>query len=317
MATVASLSSRTTLAVIIVNYNAGTILRDCVISVLASARVSEVVISDNGSSDHSLETVRQACGGDERLVILENHRNLGFAKANNRAIGQTSAPYVLLLNPDCIVPEGTLERLLCEMDAEDARDAVGLIGCRVINPSGSEQVASRRTLPDPWSALLQLAGIDRLSRRGRKHASRTDRIDGPLPTQPVRVQAISGAFMLARRAALDEVGTLDEGYFLHCEDLDWFARFAASRWSIVFVPDVVVIHHKGRCSLSRPRRVEWHKHRGMARFFRKFQFHAHALPFSLLVLTGIWLHFALVMLTLSLRSVRRPAAPPPSSGAPR
>lgn len=303
---------RATLAVVVVNYNAGSILADSVAAALSSDPVSEVIVSDNGSADDSLETLHQACGADQRLVILHNGANLGFAQANNRAIRQTSAPYVLLLNPDCIVPPGTLEHLLSVIEAQPE---VGLLGCRVVNPGGSEQVASRRSLPDPWSAIVQLTGLHRLN--GRVGAG-TNRINAPLPSAPVPVEAISGAFMLARRAAVDEVGGLDEGYFLHCEDLDWFVRFSRSGWIILFVPEVAVVHYKGACSQSRLRRVEWHKHRGMARFFRKFQFDAHALPFSLLVLAGIWLHFALVMLTLSLRPVRRLAAADASkSGAQR
>jgi GT2 family glycosyltransferase len=101
--------------------------------------------------------------------------------------------------------------------------------------------------------------------------------------------------MLVRRAALDRVGPLDEGYFLHCEDLDWFARFAGSDWQVYFVPDAEVVHHQGSCSTARPLAVEWHKHRGMVRFFRKFQFRDYPLPFSLLVLTGIWAHFGMLL----------------------
>ncbi len=106
---------------------------------------------------------------------------------------------------------------------------------------------------------------------------------------------------MVRKVALDEVGPLDEGYFLHCEDLDWFVRFARAGWGIYLVPDAEVVHYKGACSLSRPVRVEWHKHRGMARFFRKFQFRDYPLPFSLLVLAGIWVHFGIAALLNGLR----------------
>lgn len=306
MSTSAPTPAPATLAVIIVNYNAGAMLADCVSTVLDSSLVAEVIVSDNGSTDHSLQGLTDACGADQRLSVLDNGGNLGFARANNRAIRRVSAPYVLLLNPDCLVPPGTLEHLIALMEE---RTEVGLVGCRVLNPDGTEQVASRRALPEPGSAFLQLTGLHRLGA-----GAGTDRIDVPLPSGPVAVQAISGAFMLARRAAVDQVGGLDEGYFLHCEDLDWFVRFSRAGWTIVFVPEVSVVHHKGACSLHRLRWVEWHKHRGMARFFRKFQFRAYALPFSLLVLVGIWLHFAAVVVAITLRRRRRLAAPQ-ASGA--
>jgi GT2 family glycosyltransferase len=109
------------------------------------------------------------------------------------------------------------------------------------------------------------------------------------------VEAISGAFMLVRRRAMEDVGPMDEDYFLHCEDLDWFVRFRKAGWPIYLVPDASAVHYKGICSISRPMTVLWHKHKGMHRFFRKFQFRDYPLPLSLLVLLGIWLHFAAVV----------------------
>jgi GT2 family glycosyltransferase len=128
-----------------------------------------------------------------------------------------------------------------------------------------------------------------------------DLTDLPLPKSPIPVDAISGSFMLVRREALEAVGPLDEAYFLHCEDLDWFVRFRRAGWAIYLVPDAEVVHHKGTCSRGRPIRVEWHKHRGMTRFFRKFQFQDHPLPLSLLVVAGIWTHFALIATLKGLR----------------
>jgi len=138
--------------------------------------------------------------------------------------------------------------------------------------------------------LVRFLHLGRFSHRLRE--KRLNLVDEPLPDHPIRVEAISGSFMLARREALDEIGPLDEGYFLHCEDLDWFTRFARSDWKIYFVPDLEVVHHQGACSEGRPIRVEWHKHRGMVRFFGKFQAESYPLPVRLLVIAGIWGHFA-------------------------
>jgi GT2 family glycosyltransferase len=171
----------------------------------------------------------------------------------------------------------------------DSRPDVGMAGCIVRNPDGSEQVASRRSIPDPWIALKRILRLDRLvtGKGGRRLNHHQD----PLPTTPVDVEAISGSFMLVKRRALDEVGPLDEGYFLHCEDLDWFVRFRQAGWTIALVPDVSVVHHKGACSQQNPIMVERHKHRGMERFYRKFQARQHPAIFNGLVVLGIRLHF--------------------------
>jgi hypothetical protein len=291
------------LSVIIVNFNAGALLAGCVDAVLAAPVPLEIVVSDNGSTDGSLTTVREAHGGDPRLTILENGANLGFARGNNVALPRTRAPYLLFLNPDCLVNRDTLPRLLAFMDATPK---AGMAGCLIRNPDGSEQTASRRVIPDPWVGLVRVLHLDRLwplLAAGR----RLNLTDQPLPGVPTRVEAISGSLMLVRRAALEAVGPLDEGYFLHCEDLDWFVRFGRAGWAIYLVPDVAVVHHKGACSRTRPVRVEWHKHRGMARFFRKLQFRDYPLPFSLLVLLGIWSHFALVAAVTALRRLGKAA----------
>jgi GT2 family glycosyltransferase len=279
------------LCVIVVNYNAGALLTECVGAILLSEIAVEVVVSDNGSSDDSIVLLRECYGEDHRLTIIENGANLGFARGSNVAVHVTGAPYLLFLNPDCIVRAGILARMLAFMDATPE---AGMSGCVVRDPGGSEQVASRRVIPDPWIGLARLLHIELLW-PNLLAGKRLDRTSEPLPGQPIEVEAISGAFMLVRRQALKDVGLMDEGYFLHCEDLDWFVRFRRAGWRIYLVPDAEVVHHKGVCSVGRPMSVLWHKHKGMHRFFRKIQFRDYPLPISLLVLLGIWLHFAAVM----------------------
>lgn len=275
-----------TVSVIVVNYNAGDLLSACVGAVLGSDMSVEVVVSDNGSDDGSLEHLRAMFNADPRLRILENRANLGFAAANNHALPLVRADRLLFLNPDCLVGPDTLARMLAFMDS---RPDVGMAGCIVRNPDGSEQVASRRAIPDPWIALKRILRLDRLlpNRGGR----RLNLHNEPLPAEPVEVEAISGSFMLVSRPALVAVGPLDEGYFLHCEDLDWFVRFRQAGWTIALVPDVSVIHHKGACSRRSPLLVERHKHRGMERFYRKFQARGYPTLFNGLVIFGIRAHY--------------------------
>jgi GT2 family glycosyltransferase len=290
--------------VIVVNYNAGDLLSACVGAALGSEVPLEVVVSDNGSDDGSLAQLRALFGADPRLHILENRANLGFAAANNRALPLVRADRLLFLNPDCLVGQDTLGRMLAFMDS---RPDVGIAGCIVRNPDGSEQVASRRAIPDPWIALKRILRLDRLlpNRGGR----RLNLHDEPLPSEPVEVEAISGSFMLVNRRALEAVGPLDEGYFLHCEDLDWFVRFRQAGWTIALVPDVDVIHHKGACSRRSPLLVERHKHRGMERFYRKFQAPEYPMLFNGLVIFGIRAHYRSLVLADTLsRKFGRPRA---------
>jgi len=123
----------------------------------------------------------------------------------------------------------------------------------------------------------------------------------PLPSQPIEVEAISGACMLVKREAIEDVGQWDEGYFLHCEDLDWCMRFRQKGWKIMFVPDAKVAHDKGTCSRSRPIFVEWHKHKGMMRFYRKFFRHQYPGVLMWLVAAGVWLRFSAVALYYTVK----------------
>lgn len=116
----------------------------------------------------------------------------------------------------------------------------------------------------------------------------------PLPDRAIEVEAISGACMLVKREAIDAVGLWDEGYFLHCEDLDWCMRFSQHGWKILFVPTARITHALGVCSRSRPIFVEWHKHKGMMRFYHKFFRHQYPGVLMGLVTIGVWLRFALL-----------------------
>jgi len=125
----------------------------------------------------------------------------------------------------------------------------------------------------------------------------------PLPLAPTPVEAISGACMLVKREALDDVGLWDDGYFLHCEDLDWCMRFRLSNWLVMFVPEARVIHVWGACSRSRPFFVEWHKHHGMVRFYSKFFKKQYPGPLWWLVVLGVWLRFGMVSTYFAARLV--------------
>jgi GT2 family glycosyltransferase len=277
-------------SVIIVNYNGGHLLTDCVQAVLASTVTTEVFVVDNASKDTSLDTLRQHIH-NPRLQIIQNRKNLGFAKACNQPLAQAKGRFLLFLNPDCLIRPDTLERLLTTLETWPT---VGMAGCLIQNPDGSEQAGARRRIPTPARTLVRILHLDKLFPVLHEKGIAMHLL--PLPEHPVTVEAISGAFMLVRPQALAEVGPMDEQYFLHCEDLDWCMRFRAHGWKILFIPTVTATHIKGVCSADRPIFVEWHKHKGMQRFYRKFFRHQYPGWLMHSVTLAVWLRFGLLTL---------------------
>lgn len=288
--------TRHPISAIVVNYNAGPLLERCVAA--ASPQVGELFVIDNASTDNSIETLVVALSFG--LRVIHNPYNLGFAAACNIGIRHATGEFVLFLNPDCTLAPNTVARLVEVLDAEPR---AGMVGGLLLNPDGTEQGGGRRAIPTPWRAFVRGFGLYRLARRWPRlffdfHLHRQ-----PLPSEPIEVEAISGAFMLVRRAAIDSVGLWDEGYFLHCEDLDWCLRFRRQGWKILFVPSARATHQLGVSSRSRPWFVEWHKHRGMLRFYRKFFRDRYPGFLMWLVAAGVWLRFALVSVVIAARRI--------------
>jgi GT2 family glycosyltransferase len=215
-------------------------------------------VVDNASGDGTAELVAREFP-EVTLTVCE--RNVGFAAANNVAIREGSAPYVLILNPDTRVTPGSLERLL---DLMEARPEAGMAGPRLVLNDGTFDHAARRSFPTPLSALGHFTGIGRREgARGELAAYRAPDVEaGP-------VDAVNGAFMLMRRAALDQVGLFDERYWMYMEDLDLCYRFHRAGWTVWYEPSATVIHVKGGTSGAlRPWRLNYAFHYGMYRFYR-------------------------------------------------
>jgi GT2 family glycosyltransferase len=279
---------------IIVNYNAGPLLRDCVLSLLTSPIVDQIIIVDNASHDGSLDALPDS----ERVRVILNPSNLGFATACNIGARASAAPYLLFLNPDCTVEPDTLTRLRQCLDSDDR---IAMAGGLLLNPDGTEQSGGRRAIPTPWRSFVRAFGLHRLAHRWPKLFFDFHLHRHPLPDHPVEVEAISGACMLVKREAVEAIGLWDEGYFLHCEDLDWCMRFRQAGWKIMFVPGARVHHALGASSRSRRVFVEWHKHKGMLRFYRKFFRDQYPGVLMWLVTLGVWLRFGLVALYWTAR----------------
>ena len=285
-----------TLSAIIVNYNAGPLLRKCVDSLLACPLDIEIIVVDNASSDASLDGLQDL----SQVCVIRNQVNVGFAAACNIGVQASAAPFLLFLNPDCFFQPDAIAPLL---DSLQTGDLVGMVGGLLINEDGTEQGGGRRAVPTPWRSFVRAFGLQRFANRWPKLFYDFHLHKQPLPDRPIEVEAISGACMLVKRDVMEDVGLWDEGYFLHCEDLDWCMRFRQKGWKILFVPDARISHALGACSQSRRVFVEWHKHKGMLRFYRKFFRHQYPGVLMGLVVAGIWLRFGLAAVYLTARRV--------------
>lgn len=226
------------LSVIIVSYNVKDYLWQCLTSLQKSLRDidAEVIVFDNHSQDGTVKTL-QPLFNDIRF-ISSNH-NLGFAKANNHAIRQSKGKYVLLLNPDTIVAEDSIR---CAIAFMEKHPQAGGAGVRMTNPDGTDAKESRRGIPTPLTALFKFTGLCSRFPKG-KHTGRY--YMGWLPwNQEAKIEIISGAFFLARRTALDQIGLLDESFFMYGEDVDLSYRMLKGGWENWYLP-LRILHYKG------------------------------------------------------------------------
>lgn len=287
-----SLSSVLPVSVIVVAADSGPSLRDCARRVLACDTPLELILVDNASGDGIPQAIARAHENDERLKVIYNHANLGFGPAVNRGVAQSHGKSVLVLNPDCLIDNTVLQRLL---ETLASRPRVGVIGAVVCDEQGVADPASYRRDPLVGRALTTLFG----------RAGEGVNIGGPIPHELVEVEAVSGALMLLPRRVFDYLAGFDEDYFLHCEDLDLCRRVRDAGYHVMLAGDVRVLHGKGSSSRHRPVFVSRHKHRGMWRWFRKFDPAARKPWVSALVWLGIWTHFLLQIPGQWLRLLRR------------
>lgn len=284
-------------SIVIVNYNAGLLLVRCVRAALEQAQ--RVIVVDNASTDLSIEELVHCFPADSRLKIIATGKNSGFAAGCNIGLSASTQPYILFLNPDCMLSPGALQRMIQVMESDPH---IGMVGGYLVNPDGSEQGGGRRAMPSPWRAFVRAVGLYRLEKYWPQLFFDFHLNKQPLPHTPVEVDAISGALMLVRREAIDDVGSWDENYFLHCEDLDWCMRFKQKNWKIIFVPDAPATHFQGTCSHSRPFFVAWHKHKGMLRFYHKFFHQQYPGILMGLITVSVWLRFVVTVLFYAARN---------------
>ena len=285
-------------SIIIVAADSGATLRECVARALASNQPVELVLVDNASRDGVPQALARAYEREERLRVVYNHANLGFGPAVNVGARLARGDALLVLNPDCMLESDTLSRML---DVQRMHPDAGVIGAVVCEADGTPDPASRRRDPLLERSLNEMTG------RAKRGVSRYEGVDvpGPIPDGVVEAENVSGALMLLPRAAFERLQGFDEGYFLHCEDLDLCRRARDGGYKVLLAGNVRVRHAKGGSSAHRPVFVSYHKHRGMWRWFRKFDPAARKPLTRALVACGIAAHFLATAPVLALRRANR------------
>ena len=227
------------LTVVIVNYNVKSFLEQCLRSVFAATQdlEAEVYVVDNNSSDGSAEWIKKQF---PQVKLIENQENVGFSKANNQAIRLAKGEWVLLLNPDTIVPENCFKDIL---DYCQNHPKLGGLGVKMLDGSGVYLPESKRGLPTPEVAVYKMTGLSKLFAKNPRFGAY---YHGNLSeNEPQKVEVLAGAFMWMRKSVLDEIGLLDETYFMYGEDIDLSHRIRLAGYENHYFPFAPIIHYKG------------------------------------------------------------------------
>ncbi|HEX2096706.1 MAG TPA: glycosyltransferase family 2 protein [Solirubrobacterales bacterium] len=288
------------LEIVVVSHGAAALLRRCLQSLREhppSEGTMRVTVVDSGSPDGTPDMVER----EFPEVRLLRRDNIGFSAANNLALRETEAAAVLLLNPDTEVYRGTLDAALARLRSDER---IGMVGVKLVTESGELDHACKRSFPTPLSALAHFTGIGR--REGAAGALSQYRATHLGDDEPGEVDAVNGAFMLCRMEAVRQVGLLDEGYWLYMEDLDWCRRFWQAGWKVFYEPAGVALHVKGGSSgARRAPRQEVAFHRGMARFYRRFDAPERSPFVNAAVYAGIGVKLAVALARTALADGRR------------
>lgn len=254
--------ARPVVSVVIVNYNGGGLLLECLGRLLERTAIPiEILLVDNASSDGS---AGEASRTFPSVRLIANSANVGFARASNQGMALARADYLLLLNPDLIVGDRAVDTVHAYMAAHPE---VGICGPRILLPSGRLDRPCRRSFKTPATYVHKALGLSSLfpgSRTfGRYYLSYLDE------RQTFEVDAVIGAFLMTRRSLIDRIGLLDERFFLYCEDEDFCLRAKRTGFKVVYLGEAVAVHHKSSSARRQPVRSLYEWHRSVFQFHRK------------------------------------------------
>ena len=281
----------------IVNWNTRDELRECLQTVLSQTGITfDITVVDNASSDGSAEMVA-AEFPHARLIV--NERNFGFGRAHNQAIAATEGRYFFMLNPDARLNETDFLKKMS--DFADAHPEAGLIGPKILNLDGTIQF-SARNFPTLGAAAFQNTFLGRLFPNSRCVQQYV--LSDWDHNETREVDWLSGSALIARRKFIEDIGLLDEDFFMYCEDVDWGYRARAKGWKAIYFPGVSVMHRIGASSDKAQVRMLWQHHVSMYKLFKKHQSACASLPEKWLVAVGIVLRAGYFILLNRLSSSR-------------
>lgn len=249
------------LSVVIVNWNVSDLLRRCLHSILDTQCLTlDVIVVDNASADDSVEMVRTEFPG---VHLIANADNRGFPAANNQGIAAARGRYILLLNPDTEVAGDALATMVA---FADAHPDVGIVGPQLSYPDGSIQ-SSRRRFPTLATAFFESTWLKPYApRRLLERYEFLDRPDDVVQD----VDWLYGAALMTRREAIEQVGPMDESFFMYSEELDWCRRFREAGWRVVYLPTAQIVHHEGKSSEQVVAARHIHFQTSKVRYFHKY-----------------------------------------------
>jgi hypothetical protein len=277
--------SRVDASILIVAWNAGRFIKDCLATVKAGtgSLAAEIIVVDNASSDGTGDMVREGFG-DVRLIRTPT--NLGFAKGNNFGLPYCTGKYIYLVNPDVTVHPECIPALFRYMELHPD---VGIVGPRLLNPDGTPGRSTMR-FPTLWRMFCRAVAIDSLFKRSRVFGGFLMR--DFRPNQPVDVDILNGWFWVVRREALQEVGVLDRRLFMYGDDMDWCYRFRQAGWRAVLYPLAEATHYGGGTTLRAPVRFAVEKERSFVQYWEKYHGKASTLFYRAI---SIFNHFIRLM----------------------
>lgn len=286
------------LSIIIVNFKSKDFTDACIKSIYEKTKnISfEIIVVDNNSDDGCIDMLKKKY---QEVKAFQNNDNPGFAGANNIGIRLSSGRYILLLNPDTIIHDRALEKMV---ELMDNNSDVGVAGCRVENPDGTLQRACRRSIPTPIVAFFRLTGLSRLFPRS-KIISKYN-FSYVKENKQIEVDAVSGAFLMFRSEVLEDIGGLDEDYFMYAEDIDFCYRAKMKGWKVMYYPEASITHFKGQSSKHLSMKATKAFYDSMAIFFEKNMARKTFFPFRFLIYFGIWFLKQIAILKVMINSKR-------------
>ncbi|BDZ69398.1 glycosyltransferase family 2 protein [Methanobacterium ferruginis] len=292
------------LAIIIVNYRTYDITKQTIESVINKKHPFsyEIYLVDNASQDGSLEKLQEDFKKERKdglIKFIASQENKGFAHANNLALKQTKARYVLLLNSDTVILNNCLANCINFIEKDEN---IGALGCKVLLADGNLDKACRRSFPTFSVSAYRMLGLSRLfprsKRFGRYNLTYLDE------NQTYEVDCLTGAFMLVRSEAIHLVGLLDEEFFMYGEDIDWCYRINAGGWKIVYYADAEIVHYKGGSKHApEESRLTHEFYNSMYLFYNKHYRSEYPWIITGITYMGIWGFCGLKLILSSIRNI--------------